>query len=48
VESDGASGHKKNVFMMITMTGFMNSHEINKIPVFTFYSAMLYMYPVFL
>jgi hypothetical protein len=33
VESDGASGHKKNVLMMITMTGFLNSHERSKIPV---------------
>ena len=33
VESDGTSGHKKNALTMITMTGFMNSHEINKIPV---------------
>jgi len=30
VESDGTSGHKKNVLTMLTMTGFMNSHAITK------------------
>jgi len=35
VESDETSGHKKDVHTMLTMTGFMNSHALNKIPVFS-------------